>query len=204
MKRLVTFASATLVAVALAHGQDAATTADAPALPAPAPAIAPDPAAAPTAVHAVDTAAFVRGVTAMNDLEIASARIALRRAERPQVRALARRLAGDHAAISERFGEMVMRDGIRPEATGAVTPAPDESAPTAPGGVADPLEALRKVPDDGFDALFLKVQADAHTDAIRLFTSFSEAGDNAGLRDFAVSTLPMLQEHQQAVAELAR
>ncbi len=66
------------------------------------------------------------------------------------------------------------------------------------------LNALNTAEGEAFDRLYLDAQAAAHTDAIRLFTDYAESGDNAGLRDFAVSTLPKLQEHQHAVAEMQK
>lgn len=172
-------------------GQDQNT----PTLPAPAPATAPAPSDAPAAIMKIDAPTFVRRVMAMNDYETDTARLAETRSGNAAVKAYAARMIADHEALASHLGEMVTRDGIAPGSTGAVT------APADPAE-AEVLTALNAAEGEAFDRLYLDAQAKAHADAIRLFTDYAESGDNAGLRDFAVSTLPKLQEHQHAVAEL--
>ena len=43
----------------------------------------------------------------------------------------------------------------------------------------------------------------AHDQAVALFKTFSTQGQESALREFAAETLPVLQEHQSMVHELA-
>ncbi len=173
------------------------TTAQTPAVPAPAPAIAPEPAAAPDAIRKIDAASFLRQVMVMNDREAATARLAIDRSSNDAVKAFARRLIADHEEMAARLGEVAAAGARAPDATGAVeTPTDREEAKTQ--------SDLDKAEGADFDRLFLESQAAAHTDAMRLFTAYAETGDDPALKDFAVAGLATLQEHQQVVAELQK
>ena len=64
------------------------------------------------------------------------------------------------------------------------------------------LDAL-KGPSETFDASYVKMQRDAHSDAVALFESYAKEGDNAALKTFAQETVPTLKMHKEAVDKLA-
>ena len=49
----------------------------------------------------------------------------------------------------------------------------------------------------------MKMQRDAHSDAVALFESYAKEGDNAALKTFAQETVPTLKMHKEAVDKLA-
>ena len=57
------------------------------------------------------------------------------------------------------------------------------------------LDAL-KGPSETFDASYVKMQRDAHSDAVALFESYAKEGDNAALKTFAQETVPTSQDAQ--------
>jgi putative membrane protein len=188
MRRLFPLVLFCLAAIGPATAQDAGGGS--------APVTAPSPEEAPAAVQAIDGPTFVQKVMMGNHLEVSVSRVAADRAAGAAVRDFARRLVADHEAAADRLGGIVTTKGIGADATGAVE--------TTDPATAEALGRLEKATGDGFDRLYLEIVAKAHEDAIRLFTAYAETGDNAALRDFAVSTLPTLQEHQHDAAELSK
>jgi putative membrane protein len=188
-----------LLALGLAAG--AGSLSDAVPLPAgasppAAESLAPAPSDAPADVTAVDAGTFVQRVLMANDFEIMTSRIAAERSPTDAVRAYARRIIADHEEVGRRLGAIVVAGGIGADATGAVE--------TTDPKLAAALNGLGTAEGEAFDELYLELQADAHGEAIRLYTAYAESGGNAELRDFAVSTLPSLQKHQLDVAELQK
>ena len=59
------------------------------------------------------------------------------------------------------------------------------------------LDKLRKASSPGFDQMYIDGQKRAHTDAIGLFRNYSQSGDNPRLKQFAGTTLPVLETHQK-------
>ena len=64
------------------------------------------------------------------------------------------------------------------------------------------LEALSGS-TDGVDEFYVKLQRDAHDDAVKLFENYAQDGDNADLKTFAAQTLPTLKMHQEMAEEMA-
>jgi len=50
---------------------------------------------------------------------------------------------------------------------------------------------------------YVQMQRNAHTDAIALFESYADDGDNAPLKNFAAETLPTLKMHQEMIEAIA-
>lgn len=159
---------------------------------------APGPALAeaPAAVQAIDGPTFVQRVMMGNALEIAISRLAADRAADEPLKSFARRMIADHQAAADKLGGIVTTKGIGADATGAVE--------TTDPGTAEAIGRLDAATGEAFDRIYLEILAKAHEDAIRLFTAYAESGDNAALRDFAVATLPTLQQHQNDAAELSQ
>ncbi len=63
----------------------------------------------------------------------------------------------------------------------------------------DTLEAS----DEAFEATYVKMQRDAHSEAVTLFESYAQEGDNAALKAFAQETVTTLKMHKEAVDKLA-
>jgi putative membrane protein len=64
------------------------------------------------------------------------------------------------------------------------------------------LEQLRSTPPGGFDAAYMTMQAQAHEEAIALFSGYASNGDDPALRNFAARTLPTLENHARMVERI--
>lgn len=188
--RTITLAAALIGAgLAAAAAQDAAAP-DAASQP---PATAQDPSSAPAAVRALDAATFVTRAMAANAFEIDSSRLAELNAGSDAVKAFARRMIADHGDAGSKLARIATHNSLAPpEETGSVGEDPLKAA----------MDRLAGLTGEAFDRAYVEAQLVAHDDAIRLFTAYAESGDDARLRDFAVSTLPKLQEHQADLMEI--
>jgi putative membrane protein len=57
------------------------------------------------------------------------------------------------------------------------------------------LAKLRAAKGAQFDKLYAQQQAEAHNDAVMLFTDYSQNGKDPDLKTFATDTLPTIQQH---------
>lgn len=133
---------------------------------------------------------FVRKAAASNSFEIETSRLALASATRPDVRAFANRMVRDHTNATARLASAASASGV------PVPPPSLDPAQTAR------IETLKKTPAGSFDAAYLSAQAQAHQEAINLFSSFGANGTEPALVAFARRTLPTLRMHAAIAARL--
>jgi putative membrane protein len=65
------------------------------------------------------------------------------------------------------------------------------------------VDGLASTPADQFDNAYITLQAQAHQEAITLFSAYAERGDNPRLVSFARQTLPTLRRNPEHVAMIA-
>jgi putative membrane protein len=53
------------------------------------------------------------------------------------------------------------------------------------------------------DADYVKMQVEAHAEAVKLFDTFSQHGDDAALQAFALKTLPTLKHHYAMIKKIS-
>jgi len=53
------------------------------------------------------------------------------------------------------------------------------------------------------DQTYIKIQQDAHSDAVKLLQNYASDGDNTDLKSFAQQTLATLKMHQEMVENIA-
>jgi putative membrane protein len=166
-------------------------TALAAALTVPSVAIAQTAAPAQTTQEAVarTAAEFVPMAAYSNRFEIESSELALEQAQSASVRSFAQRMVQDHTAAGQELQQAVEAAG------GSLTVPADLDARHA-----DMVEELRSTPADQFDTTYVQMQNQAHEEAVALFQGFAQTGESGPVRDFAESTLPVLQEHYQMVS----
>ena len=136
--------------------------------------------------------AFVADAAMMNLFEITSSRDALERADDPVVRALARRLVDDHTRMGRALAMAADSAGV----TGRM--------PFGEGALDNYHRGLLKQLLNGaygYDATFAEMQIHVHQDAVALYGSFAERGDNEELKAFAQENLPHLHEHIRLAEE---
>jgi predicted outer membrane protein len=121
--------------------------------------------------------------SAVDAFEIASGHIALERATRPPIRALARHLILRHAAMAaerERLAALY----------GATLP---------PGGLNGRqrgwLDTLQSVSPRDFDATFAHIEVLAHVDSINLYSTFVTEGRDPVFMGFSKRALSSVHDH---------
>ncbi|RWF28204.1 MAG: DUF4142 domain-containing protein, partial [Mesorhizobium sp.] len=65
------------------------------------------------------------------------------------------------------------------------------------------LDELKRVSGEAFDQAYIKMQTDAHRQAVALFSTYAKSGDDPAMKEFAKKTLPTLKMHEKHVKELA-
>lgn len=134
---------------------------------------------------------FVPMAVSSNTFEIQSSLLALDRAQDPAVRDFAQRMVDDHGTMDERFREVLA----------------ETEQPVPPRG-GDLNERHQQMLDSiannqsSFDAAYVKLQQQAHQEAIRLFSAYAQSGDVPQLVTLAQESLPALKQHLQMVQQL--
>ncbi|ESX06348.1 membrane protein [Mesorhizobium sp. LSJC268A00] len=173
----------TIAAVALFAGAPAALAANSTAV---APAMA---------ASKVDTPTFVKTVPSSNEFEIQSSKLAEEKSKAADVKKFAKQMVKDHTKAGKEF-KAALSQGQTTGSTKAAGPAlqPKEQAM---------LDELKSASGKDFDAKYIQMQTDAHKEAVALFSSYANSGDDPAMKEFAKKTLPTLQMHEKHVKELA-
>jgi putative membrane protein len=133
------------------------------------------------------SAGFVENAAISDLYEIAAGEIALRRSRSDAVRRIAEAMIQDHATSS---------DQLRAAVLGHVhVPLPLEMDDRRRGMI----ENLESAPDNAFDKTYLDQQTAAHQEAITLFKSYRDRGDEDLLLAHVHATLPNLERHLEMV-----
>jgi len=141
-------------------------------------------AAIPALAMAVDNpdSTFYTKATQSNLAEIDGGLLAQQKSKRPAVVAFAAMAVKDHTSANGQLREIAMANNVDlPVAVSA-----DQAAKKA---------ELMGLSGDAFDRTYIEWQILAHKDAVALFKTESETGDDKDARQFATDTLPTLQLH---------
>jgi putative membrane protein len=136
---------------------------------------------------------FVAKAEEAGEFEIGSSRLAKSKSQNEGVRQFADQMISDHTAAAEKLRAVAQLQGIRGDKVDALSSAHQAD-----------MERLEKASVSEFDAIYLDVQTKAHEDAVALFKSYAEDGDDAQLKQFAAQTLPKLEQHLEHVRALNR
>lgn len=74
----------------------------------------------------------------------------------------------------------------------------DEAPKLAPKHAAM-LETLKGALSENFQQLYIEMQTTAHMEAVTLFATYAEGGDDEAVIKFAADTLPKLEMHKTHV-----
>jgi putative membrane protein len=141
-------------------------------------------AAAPMAGMTTD--GFVTNATIANMYEIEAAKMALQRSKTAKVKEVAQKILDDHTKAGEE---------MKAAAAGMTMPtALDERRQGM-------IDNLKGAADADFDRVYLDQQNAAHMEAVTLFGTYADHGDNAALKAFATKTKPALEMHLQMVKD---
>lgn len=123
--------------------------------------------------------------------EVESSKLAKEQAKREDVKSFAQKMIDDHGKANKELQSVATEVGAK------VPEKMDQRHQSM-------LDKLKKTPQAQFDQAYINAQADAHREAVQLFSSYAKTGDNAELKQFAGKTLPVLQGHQAQLAELEK
>lgn len=139
--------------------------------------------AAPAATMGVSTADFVRKAALGDMFEIQSSQLAREKADR-EGRDFSNKMIQAHTKTSTELKTLVQSGKVQAEVPNGLDPEHTRK-----------LEQLRGLSGDAFEKAYQQMQVQAHEDAVALFTSYAQSGDNAELKQWAQKTLPELKQH---------
>lgn len=134
---------------------------------------------------------FVAKAASSNLFEIDSSRLALERPVAAGTRDFARRMIDDHTRTGQRLAEVLKNAGspiVPPKAMG------EEHSKL--------MGKLSSAAPDDFEELYIKMQEDAHEEAVDLFEDYAGDGKDPALKSFAAETLPALRSHHEMARDL--
>ena len=141
---------------------------------------------------AATPAMFVDNASQSDMLEIASAKLALKRSKSPGIRKFAQGMITAHTRTSAELKKIV--DGGQ-AGDAKIAAALDNRRQ----GLVDNLEHASA---DDFDARYVDQQAAAHREASELMKTYAKVGTNDALKAFAAKTAPAVDEHLAMVKAL--
>lgn len=142
-------------------------------------------------VMPVTASQFVSSATSANTFEIETSRLAAKQTRNPQVRRFASQMIRDHGMAGRQMAASVRAAGMQPE------PAVMDSRHEAM------MKELAATPRSQFDARYVEMQVKAHDEAVALFSTYAERGDEPTIARFARDTLPKLQEHADRIRAIS-
>ena len=139
---------------------------------------------------AADTAQdFVNKAAVGGMFEVESSEIAVSKAQDQAVKGFAEQMISDHGAANAKLKTIAGEQKLE-------LPAGLDAKHK---GDIDALNTAK----DPVDASYIQLQRNAHSEAVALFESYSQGGENAPLKAFATETLPTLKMHQEMVEKIA-
>jgi putative membrane protein len=123
--------------------------------------------------------------------EIESARLALEKAQRSEVRELAQMILNDHERSTRELTSAAR------QAQPALTVSPQMNTEQQAN-----IQALRSANGAAFDQAWLDQQVQAHEKALTLVTGYAQSGDVPSLRQHAGSVAGPIQQHLTRAREL--
>jgi putative membrane protein len=143
----------------------------------------------------VDTQTFVTTVPNANEFEVQSSKLAQQKSASADVKAFAAQMIKDHTKAGEDF-KAAMSQG---QTTASIKPA----GPALQPKEQQMLGELKAASGKEFDAKYIRMQTDAHRQAVALFSTYANSGDDPAMKEFAKKTLPVLKMHEKHVKDLA-
>lgn len=128
------------------------------------------------------TEGFATSAAISDMYEVEAGKLAQTKASSPDVKAYAKMLVDAHTKTTAELKPLAAAANV------TLPAALDERRK----GLIDNLNAASAA---DFDKTYLAQQSAAHEEALTLFKSYGDSGDDAGLKAFAVKTQPALQEH---------
>lgn len=136
-----------------------------------------------------ETRGFLTDAAESGHLEMAGSKMALEKSKNADVKQFAQKMIDNHAKVGQQLEALAKSKGFEPPKE----PSMMQSAK---------LKALG-LRDEGFDKAYVdEIGVDAHEDAVKLFEKASKEVKDPEVKQFAIETLPSLQQHLQAAKTL--
>lgn len=134
---------------------------------------------------------FADKAAVANLFEIETSKLAVKTSKNKDVLAFANKMITDHTKAGTAFKAAVGK------ASGVTPPAEklDEAHQSK-------LDDLKGKTGEDFDKAYIDAQQDAHDEAVSLFDSYANNGDDAALKTFAAETLPTLKAHEEHIDKM--
>ena len=146
---------------------------------------------AATPAMQVGKTSFVKTVVSSNKLEIDSSKLALEKTVSADTKAFAEQMIADHTKAGEDLWRIIGKQGGEPPAA--------ELLPKHAAG----LKSLEGKDGADFEDAYIKLQQDAHAEAVELFRAYAGKPDDDALGGFAARTLPTLEMHLDHIGQIA-
>lgn len=117
--------------------------------------------------------------------EIQSSKLALSKARNQATKDFAREMIADHMKTTKALMAALPKTEPRVAKPGKALTEPNAAK----------IAALKDAPADGFDALYLQQQAEAHKTAYALHKGYATDGQDPALRQVATSAVPIIEKH---------
>jgi putative membrane protein len=145
------------------------------------------------ACGAPSTPDFVQNAAMSDMYEIEAGKIASQKAQSDTVKAFGQMMVDAHSKTTEELKGIVQSGNIKVD------------LPTKLDSKHQKLvDDLNSVSNVSFDKTYAEQQVDGHEDAEDLFEKYAKRGDNASLKQFAQTTLPVIQQHLAEARKLPR
>ena len=147
----------------------------------------------PITAHAQDATSapdFATKASVSNTFEIEEAKLALKQATEPKLKAFARQMIHDHTMAEKKLSAAAKGSG------GTVEMKLDDPHQAM-------VTALQGKTGSDFDKAYVADQVQSHQDAASLLQSYEKSGDNAKLKTWAKATLPKVEMHLRKVQAMA-
>ncbi len=135
---------------------------------------------------------FVKKAAMSDKFEIESSQLALEKSKNSNVKGFAQQMIEDHTASSNALKSALGSSEVDPALTDAPLDAKHQAI----------LHRLTTSSGKAFDTAYVAGQRDGHGEAVKLFRAYARKGDDAFLKSFAQTTLPVLEQHKKHVAGL--
>lgn len=137
-----------------------------------------------------DTKEFFDAAASANLLEVEASRLALQRAQDPEIKAFAQQMVTDHTKASEELKTLAQKKGV-----------------TLPTKMMDRHQAIYDELKDEktakeFEEAYREAMVASHKEAVTLFDEVAEDNKDAEVKTFAAKMLPKLQSHGGKAKEL--
>jgi putative membrane protein len=133
---------------------------------------------------------FINTAADANLAEIETAKMIEQKSKDPGVRDFAKRMVTDHTQASQNLATVAEMNGVNLQAA----PSPVDRTQE---------DELKKLSGAKLNSAYLRDELAGHKQVISAFESEIEHGQDEGARNYAVQTLPTLQDHIRIAEDLA-